>query len=67
MKLGKRQQAVMECMNRYRVWPSGFQYGNASETDAILRSLARLGLVEHLGDGGNGYGEYRLPESGQQS
>lgn len=61
-KLGKRQSAVMECMYRHRQWPSGFIYGSDSETDRILVSLWRRGLVIRTGTTSSGYGSYTLPE-----
>lgn len=68
--LGKHQIAVLTIMHQhqprstYDHWheDAGWTWGTVFETDRILRSLARRGLVRLVRVRSSGYGEYEIVE-----
>lgn len=73
--LGRSQQNVLNMMNTaeprttYGYWDdrAGWYYGSMSETNRILESLAKRGLVIKDGVGAMGYGIYRADDLPQRS
>lgn len=72
-KLGKRQLACLEMLVKMgdHTWEfgCGWEYGSASETDAILYSLTAIGafnkaLVVKTGTSTSGHGKYALNNRG---
>ena len=64
MKLGKNQARLLRALTEHqgRWYPGcGWVWGNDSQTDRILASLVRRGLVERYGESMMGYGKYCLP------
>ena len=65
-RLRSRQQAVLASILLYRGWISGtgWKWGSDSETDSVLRTLAKKGLVEIIVErDGNGYGQFQPVEA----
>jgi hypothetical protein len=47
-KLQKRQARCLKAMRTYGAFPGGWKYGSHSETERVLESLVRHGLVQKM-------------------